>query len=105
MTNLVIGCLTVGSKKPKLITTLNVMGAFYRMFFFTYLWIYNRHGKFTSGAKVRSHTLTENPPVKVSVTTVKGVPCNRTYYIFRRGFRINTDRFPILGRSGWCFGF
>ena len=41
MTNLVIGCLTVGSKKPKLITTLNVMGAFYRMFFFTYLWIYN----------------------------------------------------------------
>ena len=33
--------LSYRGQQPMLITTLNVMGAFYRMFFFTYLRMYN----------------------------------------------------------------
>lgn len=49
-----IGCLTVGSKAPLLITTLNDMGAFFVLF---YLSIDIGHWKFTAG-KLRSHTIT-----------------------------------------------
>ena len=52
--SLVIGCLTVGSKAPLLITTLNDMGAFFVLF---YLSIDIEHRKCTLG-KLRSHTIT-----------------------------------------------
>ena len=61
-----IGCLTVGSKAPLLITTLNDMGAFFVLF---YLSIDIEHRKFTSGNF--SHTLSQFPGVKGSFTTVK----------------------------------
>ena len=59
----------MGSKKPLLITTLKVMGAF---FVLSYVSIDTGilHGKFTFG-KVRSHTLTQFPAIKGSFTTVK----------------------------------
>lgn len=49
-----IGCLTVGSKAPLLITTLNDIGAFFVLF---YLSIDIGHWKFTAG-KLWSHTIT-----------------------------------------------
>ena len=58
--------LTVGSKKPLLITTLNVMGAFFVLL--------RIHGYFTREIylwKVRSHTLTQFSAVKGSFTTIK----------------------------------
>ena len=53
--SLVTDCLTVGSKAPLLITTLNNMGAFFVLF---YLSIDIEHRKFTSGNS--SHTLYHN---------------------------------------------
>ena len=61
-----IGCLTVGSKAPLLIITLNDMGAFFVLF---YLSIDIEHRKFTSGNF--GHTLSQFPAVKRSFTTVK----------------------------------
>ena len=61
-----IGCLTVGSKAPLLITTLNDMGIFFVLF---YLSINIEHRKFTLGNF--GHTLSQFPGVKGSFTTVK----------------------------------
>ena len=51
--SLVIDCLTEGSKAPLLIPALNIMGAFFVLF---YLDI--EHREFTSG--ISSHTLYHN---------------------------------------------
>ena len=60
----VIGCLTVGSKKPLLITTLNVMGTCS----FTYPWIFHMGNLPLESSVTHTNTIFRD---KGSFTTVK----------------------------------
>ena len=68
--SLVIGCLTVGSKTPLLITRLNDVGAFFVLF---YLSIDIEHRKFTLGNF--GHTLSQFPAHSVTAHNVS-LKCN-----------------------------